>query len=391
MSTQIINRLEKNTVNISDKDSSLTITKQGSILTYDDRAITIAPDSSNNAVTVDGTVWAANAEAIFSEGSTTHVMIGVQGTVGGLNPFNLLGDHALIENSGHITSYNDDFLLNGDDTTIKNSGIITGNDGITVFGDGLTFLNGEDAYLFGQVTAIGLASTDTKSIARITNHGTIEGLNAAILGAIEKDIIVNDGAIIGNVNLGEGSDSYNGSGGTVDGTVSGGAGDDLYIVGDSKTKVIELDGQGTDTVKAGATFTLGVFFEDLILTGKENINGTGNNDDNDLAGNKGNNKLNGKDGADTIFGHGGNDTSTGGAGADTFVFGSGDGKDVILDFESGIDKIDVSNWAGIANFSDLKNHHIKTDGDNLILFSGLDQITIEHFHKADLDGGDFTF
>ena len=49
--------------------------------------------------------------------------------------------------------------------------------------------------------------------------------------------------------------------------------------------------QGTDTVLASVTYTLGANVENLTLTGAADINGTGNTLDNVLTGNAGNNVL----------------------------------------------------------------------------------------------------
>lgn len=90
-------------------------------------------------------------------------------------------------------------------------------------------------------------------------------------------------------------------------TLSGGAGDDSYYVSTGDT-VAESSGQGTDTVYADVTWTLGANLENLTLIGTANINGTGNTLANALTGNAGNNTLSGGTGADTMAGGAGDDT-----------------------------------------------------------------------------------
>jgi Ca2+-binding RTX toxin-like protein len=87
----------------------------------------------------------------------------------------------------------------------------------------------------------------------------------------------------------------------------GGLGDDTYIVDNVGDEVIEF--AGTDTVKASINYTLRNHVENLILTGADNINGTGNSLDNIITGNDGNNELNGQAGNDTLDGGAGNDTA----------------------------------------------------------------------------------
>ena len=88
----------------------------------------------------------------------------------------------------------------------------------------------------------------------------------------------------------------------------GGLGNDTYIVDNTGDRVEEAASAGTDTVQSSVSYTLGVNLENLILTGTESINGTGNSLDNSITGNSGNNTLDGGTGADTMSGGLGDDT-----------------------------------------------------------------------------------
>ncbi len=96
---------------------------------------------------------------------------------------------------------------------------------------------------------------------------------------------------------------------------------------------------GTDLVQSSISYTLTSGVENLTLTGASAIDGTGNDLDNILIGNSGSNVLSGKAGADTL---------TGGGSADTFAFADGDSgtaiddRDLITDFVSGTDLLDLS-------------------------------------------------
>ena len=80
---------------------------------------------------------------------------------------------------------------------------------------------------------------------------------------------------------------------------------------------------------------IGIAYGTIIEDGK-----TGAANDS-LLGNAVANRLDAGAGNDVLNGAGGNDTLIGGAGADRFVFGDIGGVDRILDFASGIDKIDL--------------------------------------------------
>ncbi len=113
------------------------------------------------------------------------------------------------------------------------------------------------------------------------------------------------------------------NGGKGNDTMRGGAGNDTYVVDSTGDVITENLNQGTDTVQSSITYTLGANLENLTLTGKAAINGTGNTLNNLIAGNSANNNLNGGTGNDALNGGAGNDTLIGGTGNDTLIGGAG--------------------------------------------------------------------
>ena len=126
------------------------------------------------------------------------------------------------------------------------------------------------------------------------------------------------------------------------------------------------------------------------MLGKKNLNGTGNDDQSDLVGNKGKNILSALDGNDILDGGRGADKLDGGDGADTFVFKTGYGKDTIMDFENGVDFIDVSEWQGIDDFSDIEALMSSSNGD-VVIKMGKDVLRIADTLEGDIDQNDFIF
>jgi Ca2+-binding RTX toxin-like protein len=158
-------------------------------------------------------------------------------------------------------------------------------------------------------------------------------------------------------------------GGAGEDQLIGGRGDDGYYVGNAGDKVSEALGEGNDRVYAAVDYKLGAgqFIEVLstdndggtaarALTGNEFTNRIiGNAGNNILDSGGGNDRLEGGNGNDRLIGGLGHDEMTGGSGADTFVFLTSrdseyalrsDGwkvlPDLIADFTSGQDKIDLS-------------------------------------------------
>lgn len=122
-------------------------------------------------------------------------------------------------------------------------------------------------------------------------------------------------------------------GGTGADRMEGGLGNDAYFVDSLGDSVIEDSAKGgVDTVRSSVDFTLGTNVERLYLTGNADADAFGNALDNILKGNAGDNVLNGGAGHDKL---------QGGAGHDAFVFDSLGLADIVTDFASGTDHLEI--------------------------------------------------
>lgn len=182
--------------------------------------------------------------------------------------------------------------------------------------DEMTGGAGDDTYIVDSIgdTVIELANEGVdrvKSAIDYTLADTLENLTLTGTSALNGTGNAQDNVLIGNsaantlVGL-DGNDRLDGGAGAD--TLIGSTGDDIYIVDNVGDSVVELTGEGHDTVYASVTTTLSANVEDLTLTGLALTNATGNALDNRLTGNRGDNVLDGGAGADVMIGGLGNDT-----------------------------------------------------------------------------------
>jgi Ca2+-binding RTX toxin-like protein len=397
----------------------LHVTQSGSITTGD-TAVTGDPGSE---VVVDGSIRSED-QAIAFWGIGCAITVGSTGTVrGGTNGISLGDNTNVVVNNGQISGsltipIAAAILLDGSDNRIFNNGILSGYYGISgtvdaidgsldhvanigrieatdtgifllgvsslvpsaaaspdtpygVFNSGTIVAGVTGVYVeaSGDVTNSGLIQAGSFGVAFasgdsfLSNTGTIVA-QTAVFGSYDRDILLNQGTIQGDILLNEGNDLYDGRTGTVTDIVNlgkgddvghggsgvetlnggdgkdslfghggddslvggfgidyldsgegadlmvGGEGDDSYVIDDANDVAMEASGgfEGIDLVRASISYALGTNLENLWLTGSANLNGTGNALANRITGNAGSNLLDGGVGADNLAGGAGNDT-----------------------------------------------------------------------------------
>lgn len=122
----------------------------------------------------------------------------------------------------------------------------------------------------------------------------------------------------------------------------------------------------------------------------------GGSDDDILRGGDGNDRLNGGADDDVLRGHDGKDVLRGGAGRDKlfggdgedlFKFRTGDGVDIVKDFETFFladhDRIDLRGLSSVNGWKDLQNNHMTQDGKSVVIDGGDGDILI--LRNVDID------
>lgn len=302
-----------------------TFTVDGTIIGYDDCINTIGTDTAQNVIINAGAQLISGGDGVVTD---------ADGVI-------LDGVGSSMTNAGSIISYGSAaslFVRDAGTTTVSNSGVMVGR----VAGVW---------HKFGTGTLI------------FNNSGTVESPNFAFLGGASTDLVSNKGIMKGTVDLGGGDDVLFNRAGTILGSITGGDGNDRFVLG-TTAEIID-GGTGFDTLDLSSTWSrvtidlsdpaanLGKRVANDSYADIEGIIGSrrgdllvGNGVDNMLAGNTGGDTLIGNDGADTLVGGFQRDVLTGGEGNDAFVFRKLFGmNDVITDFAAGTDTLQFEGLA----------------------------------------------
>jgi trimeric autotransporter adhesin len=231
----------------------------------------------------------------------------------------------------------DDYLWGGSGSDTLRGG--AGNDRIlgAVGNDVLDGGTGNDTMIGGVGNDTYFVDSTSDIVTENANEGT-DTVHSAInytLGSNLENLTLTGIAISGtgnslnNIIIGNASNNVL-NGGTGADTLRGGLGNDTYVVDNVGDVVVELAGEGIDTVNSSVSYVLGADLENLVLTGSAAINGTGNALNNVITGNSGANIINGGAGDDTMQGGGGNDTYHVDSSLDVVIENSGGGTDHVL-------------------------------------------------------------
>jgi Ca2+-binding RTX toxin-like protein len=269
-------------------------------------------DTVDAGAGVDGVSYRSSAFSSVQVDLLTYIATGA---------FNEVGFTHQLRGVEDILGSQYDDTISGSDT----ENWLLGNDG----DDSLIGLDGDD-------TLRGQDGDDTLLGDKGQDHLRGGGDDDSIRGGGDQDTLLGDGGhdrIYGgsggdSLLGGRGNDTLRGQAGHD--SLEGGAGRDNLNGGGAQDTL--LAGDGRDSLKGGSG-------DDLLFGDDEKdwLNGNAGNDT--LNGGEGRDGLNGGGGNDVLRGGSGNDNLKGGAGADVFVFSSGHHRDVIADFELGVDQL----------------------------------------------------
>jgi Ca2+-binding RTX toxin-like protein len=388
-------------------DTTYLLKAGSSIDTSDAMGIDGFYDTPGRTFEINGTISGANSG--ISAGTwnglpeNIHVLIGETGVIDtNITGVALGGVNSSVVNQGviHTTDAQGHGIgSEGHDNLLDNQGNITSFIGISSIGDNNEVTNSGKIVAGYQGVLLNTMDGQHNSLL---NTGTIKAgdpnnVHYSVYGGGGDEHVVNAGRMVGDVYLQGGEDTFISRGGTVTGLVYGGADDDTYVIDRSNITLVENAGEGLDRVRSSASYTLADNIEQATLTGKADIDLTGTQKGDLLYGNKGDNEILGGDGLDYITGNRGNDTLSGGGLAgntdigDVFVFHSHSGRDVITDFQDGMDHINIGSYEGIETFADLAIHIKKDGADTLITLLDGDSIRLLDTDHKSIGADDFQF
>ncbi|MEP3946017.1 M10 family metallopeptidase C-terminal domain-containing protein [Ascidiaceihabitans sp.] len=324
-----------------------------------------------------GTVTAGQGPAFLFENIMFADFINTGTAINTANSPTGVGSHL-----GAAVAFNSQVL----NVQFTNTGTVSGNV-LSLVSEATTSENIVNA---GTLSGDVFTSFFTNAISEFTNSGQILGMLDTRNG---DDVVNNTGLITGDVELGENDDFFsNAGGGTVAGVINGDMGNDTIIGGTGADEIdggddadliygadgsdLIMGGVGEDTIygDAGGDDLSGNEGIDIIYGGADSDTLSGGDDNDFLFGGIGDDSLNGNNNDDLLRGDAGDDTLSGGGGGDRLFGGSGDdliiggaGRDVmrgeagadtfvytsatdsttaaadrIRDFETGLDRIDLS-------------------------------------------------
>ncbi len=291
------------------------------------------------------------------------------------------GDDALFGGTGNdafLGGTGDDLLFGGDDDdtflAFEDADTVFGGDGadLVEFGRPLETVSVSEAG--GVFTFVGENFTlEVSEVETFSFQGlTTEFFDVAGMLLIAHPPTGGDDVISGT----SGDDRIRGKGG--DDRIHGLEGDDRLLGGGGQDKL--FGNKGADTLKGGG--------------GKDGLKG--GDDDDVLIGGGGRDRLSGDGGDDRLLGQGGNDVldggagrdaMTGGGGRDRFVLDRGDGKDEILDFQQGRDRIAFAS----GKIDDISDLAFRDRGEDLLIRHHRGAVLVHDAEKSDFDASDFLF
>ena len=210
-----------------------------------------------------------------------------------------------------------------DGTGNKQNNTLTGNGAANKLNGG----SGADSMAGGGGSDTYQVDNVSDSVTELLNSG-VDSVNSSVsftlASNVEKLTLTGNASINGTGNTLANTLVGNGAANKLDGglgadSMTGGNGGDIYVVDNIGDNIVELANAGIDTVNSALSYTLGNDLENLVLTGIQAINGTGNALNNSLKGNGAANSLTGGSGSDTLNGGNGKDVLIGGLGKDKIV------------------------------------------------------------------------